>query len=137
MAITRPGAVPEEVRRVAERFERWRAGKQPRERIPPRLWRAAAELCRTYSLRRTGRWLRLNYTDLQNHAGRHPRPRRTKPAFVELGLPAGVIAGTSSAQYVVELAGRGDGAQRIHVSGASVSEVAALARALSPAGGGN
>jgi hypothetical protein len=38
----------------------------------------------------------------------------------------------SSAEYVVEVAGGEDGAQRIHVRGASVSEVAALARALRP-----
>jgi len=36
----------------------------------------------------------------------------------------------SSAEYVVEVPSRGDVAQRIHVRGASVSEVAALARAL-------
>ena len=138
MVKTRPEVVPAEVRGVAERFERWRAGKQVGERIPPRLWRAAVKLSRTYSLYRTGRWLRLNDTNLRDHADQrlsagHPK----KPAFVELSLPAEAAAGTSSAEYVVELAVQGNGAQRIHVRGASVSEVAALTRALSAVGGGN
>ncbi len=58
------------------------------------------------------------------------RPSEPKPAFVEWGLPAGIAAAASSAEYVVELAGRGEGPQRIHVRGASVAEVAALARTL-------
>ncbi|MFH1438074.1 MAG: hypothetical protein ABIJ56_20365 [Pseudomonadota bacterium] len=43
----------------------------------------------------------------------------------------------STAEYVVELSGQGDGAQRIHVRGANVSEVAALARALCADGSGS
>ena len=131
MVKARPEVVPAEVRGVAERFARWRTGKQAGERIPPRLWRAAVKLSRTYSLHRTGRWLRLNDTNLREHADQRLRARHPKkPAFVELSLPAEVATGTSSAEYVVELAGQGNGAQRIHVRGGSVSEVAALARAL-------
>jgi hypothetical protein len=115
---------------VEEQFEHWRAGKQSRERIPPKLWRAAAKLCGTYSVHRVSRWLRLHYTALQERAGKGVKAHRSepKPTFVEWGLPAGMLASASSAEYVVEAAG--DGAQRIHVRGAGPTEVAALVRAL-------
>lgn len=138
MAKTRQRGVPAEVRRVQEQFERWRAGKQGQERIPARLWEAAANLCGTHGIHRVSRWLRLNRTTLQKRAGKRSIPRscRPEPSFVEWRLPAGIIPGASSAEYVVEVAGRGNGAQRIHVRGASVAEVAALARALRAEGKG-
>jgi hypothetical protein len=124
--------VPVGIRRVQEQFERWRAGKQSRERIPPSLWAAAVKLCGTSSVHRVARWLHLNPTALQARASGRVKACRSepKPAFVEWGLPAGIFAGASSAEYVVEVAGREDGPQRIHVRGASVAEVAALAGAL-------
>lgn len=130
MASTRRKDVPAEVRRVVEQFDLWRAGKQGRERIPARLWEAAAKLCGIHSLHRVARWLGLNHTALRDRAGRlsGARPSRPKPAFVEWSLPAGVLPRVSSAEYVFEMGG--GGAQRIHVRGASVGEVAALARAL-------
>ena len=130
MASKRPEAVPAEVRRMQEQFEHWRAGKQARERIPLRLWEAAAKLCKAHSIHRVSRWLHLNHTALQGRAGGRLGPRRPKRAFVEWGLPTGIVPVTSSAEYVVEVSGLADGAQRIHVRGASVLEVAALAKAL-------
>ncbi len=137
MGRTKPEIVPWEVRRVRKQFECWRVGKRGRERIPARLWMGAAKLCGAYSIRRVARWLRLNYTALQGQAGRRSRTRRRqpKPTFVEWRPPAGGLHG-STAEYVVELSGREDGAQRIHVRGASVSEVAALARACARTGEG-
>jgi len=130
MASTKREDVPAEVRGVVERFERWRAGRQGRERIPARLWDAAAKLCGAHSLHRVARWVGLNHTALRDRAGRRSgaRPSRPKPAFVEWSLPAGVLPQASSAEYVVEVGGHG--AQRIHVRGASVGEVAELALAL-------
>jgi len=132
MARARLEGVPAKVRRVGEQFARWRAGKQDQERIPARLWEAAVKLCGTYSVHRVSRWLRINHTSLQKQAGRRveARPSPAKAAFVELSLPAGIAAGASSAEYVVEVPARGDGTQRICVRGAGVAEVAALALAL-------
>ncbi len=132
MARTRPEVLPAEVRRVKERFKCWRVDRQGRKRIPPKLWEAAAKLCETYSIHQVSRWLRLNHTALQKRAGRRSslRSYRPKPAFVEWSLPPGILTGVSSAEYVVEVVGRGDGAQRIHMRGVSVPEVVALAKAL-------
>jgi hypothetical protein len=136
MKATRPKDVPAEVRREQKQFKRWRAGKRGSRRIPPGLWEAAAKLCETYSVHRVSRWLHLNHTALQKRAGKQPGPRscRPKPNFVEWSLPAGSLPGVSSVEYVVEVPGRRDVAQCIHVRGASVSEVAALVRALGAEG---
>ena len=117
---------------------RWRANKAAAEPIPERLWGAAVQLCRTHGVSRLSRWLRLHHTTLQKRAGKRSAPRSCRPKlnFVECRLPAGSLPGVSSAEYVVELPGRGDVAQHIHVRGASVSEVAALARALRADGSG-
>lgn len=145
-----------EVHDVQKAFERWRSGKKHgREPIPPKLWRMAAALCGTYSLNRVARRLGLDYTALKaevlerspdfrrpsaSRLGGRSRPRRrkpaatTRPAFVELA-PAGITAGPSSAEYVVEAPDRRNGTPRIHVRGASVLEVATLVRALRIRGG--
>jgi hypothetical protein len=131
---TKHDGMPARVRGVEEQFARWRAGKQRRERIPRRLWAAAARLCGAYSVHRVSRWLRLNHTALQSEANKRRRRKclHPRPAFVECRLPAGIIPGPTSAEYVVELDGR---VPRIHVRGASVAEVAALVGALGGPGG--
>ena len=129
--------VPAEVRRLQGRFGRWRtnkgAGPEP---IPAKLWEAAVKLCRTHGVSRVSRWLRLHHTTLKKRLGRRSSPSyvRPQPRFVEWRLPAGGLPESSAAEYVVEVPSAGDAAQRIHVRGASVAEVVALARALSAAG---
>ena len=127
----RTEGVPAKVRRVEKHFALWRGVKQGQERIPAKLWRMAVKLCRSYSVHRVSRWLRINHTSLQARARRRPSPRPLprKPAFVEWSLPAG-IAAAATAEYIVEVPVRSDAAQRVHVRGAGVAEVAALARAL-------
>lgn len=141
MATIKSQIDSEEVRRAQEQFERWRSGKEGRERIPPKLWGLAAQLCETYSLHRVARSLRLNDTALKVEFDRrfHQRGRRTaapaRPAFVECSLPVGMVPGNSSVEYVVEMPDRRFGMPRIVVRGASALEVAALVRALRKGGG--
>jgi len=125
--------MPADVQKLQERFARWRENKEAAaEPIPARLWEAAVKLCRTYRVSQLSRWLRLHHTTLQKRASRRSSPRssRLRPNFVEWNLPAGNSAGVSSAEYVVEAPVGEDATQRVHVRGASVSEVAALALAL-------
>jgi hypothetical protein len=137
-----------EVREVRECFQRWRSNKkQGREPIPSKLWGMAAELCKTCSINRVARHLGLNHAALKAEVNRCLRGRHPKQAFVELTrdqVSTGIISGSSSArattalaptqvpgvEYVVEAPVHKDGTPRIHVRGASVSEVAALVRAL-------
>jgi hypothetical protein len=125
--------VPADVQRLQGRFGRWRASKGAGpEPIPAKLWEAAVKLSGTRGVSRVSRWLRLHHTTLKKRLGRSTtrRSARPQPRFVEWRLPAGGLAGSSSAEYVMEVPSAEDGAQRIHVRGASISEVAALARAL-------
>jgi uncharacterized OsmC-like protein len=120
------------VRVVQDAFEHWRSGKKHgREAIPPKLWRMAAALCETYSVNRVARCMGLNHTALKIEVDKRVHQHRHSPAFVELtseNLPAEIIPGHSSAEYVVEVVDPGK--PRVHVRGASVLEVAALVRAL-------
>lgn len=127
--------MPAAVRRVNKQFDQWRAGKQRKERIPPGLWRAAAKLCETSSIHRVSRWLRLNHTSLQDRVGRRRRSggSTSRPTFVEWNLPGGIVPGSVTAEYVVEMKGR---VPRIHARGVSATEMAALVNALSGQGGG-
>jgi hypothetical protein len=129
----RPEGVPADVRRLQEQFGRWRANKGAgRESIPPKLWEAAVELSRTHGVSRVSGWLRLHYTALKKRLGKSSFPRsvRPQPRFIEWRLPAEDLPESSAAEYVVEVPPAGDATQRIHVRGASIAEVAALARAL-------
>lgn len=128
--------MPARVRRVEEKFRRWRDGKDEKDRIPERLWQAAAGLCERHSVHKVSRRLHLNHTTLQKRAAKRRRSaRRATPRFVEWRLPVGPAAGSAPAvEYVVELDGRS--ARRISVRGAGASEVAALVSALGgPANG--
>jgi len=126
---TKRSGMPAQVSRVEERFRRWRNGKNEAERIPESLWQAAARLCGHHSVHRVSHWLRLNHTSLQKRAAERRRgARRASPRFVEWRLPAGIVAGAPSAEYLVEL--DGGSARRVSVRGAGAAEVAALVRAL-------
>lgn len=118
---------PAEVRKAQQLFERWRATKKGRERIPLELWKSAVDLCKSHSAHRVAKWLGLNITALKERAS---RPLSSKPAFVPLSLPAGIIPGVSQAEYVVEVPCRGNRAGRVHVRGAGAADVAALAKTL-------
>jgi len=129
-----------EVREAQAAFERWRSSKkQGREPIPPKLWRMSARLCETYSINRVARCLGLNYTALKVEVNRRLHRHHSKigrsgdPAFVELppgSVPTGILQESSAVEYIVEAPDSHDGTPRIHIRGASVSEVAALVRAL-------
>ena len=57
---------------VQRLFAEWRVNKQKGERIPPRLWKAAASLAGRYSVHRIARALRLNFVELRDHIrGKH------------------------------------------------------------------
>lgn len=121
--------MPAQVRRVEERFRRWRDGKATTERIPERPWQAAAKICGKHSVHKVSRWLRVNHTSLQERASEHRRAiRRPAPRFVEWRLPAGLAAAAPQPEYVVEL--DGGSARRVSVRGASAAEVAALVSVL-------
>ena len=119
---------------VRARFQTWRKAKSGREKIPPRLWSAAAALCERHGVNAVSRWLRLNHSALRDQCrtAARPKPKKAPPAFVEWvsAAPAVVPSPHLTAEYVVEVdPGQGPGV-RVRARGAAVADVAALARLL-------
>jgi len=114
----------EEARR---RFEEWRNNRSGKARIPAELWSAAVEVARREGIKRTARQLHVAWDDLKRRMetqGGVPRPP-SSPAFVELVSPPV----PSVPECTLEVEGH-RGKLRIHLKGASASDLATLSRAL-------
>lgn len=121
---------------VLDRFETWRKAKKGRERIPPRLWSAAAALCQRHGVNLVSQWLRVNHTALRDRFRTAARPKRktAAPTFVECAPGAAPVFAPSpipaTAEYVVEVDQEQGPCVRVRARGAAVADVAALARLL-------
>jgi hypothetical protein len=91
MMATR-AAVPMGMRRVFQRFERWRKSHTGRLPIPEHLWASAAELAREHGVFPTAKVLRLDYGKLKRmaeSAGPMECSATAPTSFVELVAPLG------------------------------------------------
>jgi hypothetical protein len=104
---------------VSAMFEQWRDNRKKREPIPPRLWQAAACLCKTQPITRVCRHLRLSFVCLKQHMN-EAKPSSEK--FVELSL------GGLSGEWRLEC-DRPDGS-RLKLSGLQAAPVEAALRAF-------
>ena len=112
---------------VKGRFKEWRTIRRGKARIPAELWSAAAEVARKEGINRTARELHVAWDDLKRRiATTDEVPRQSgSPAFVELVAPPM----QSVPECILEVEGR-HGKLRIHLKGASASDLATLSRAL-------
>ena len=133
--------VSNNLRKVYQRFQRWRRSHTGRLPIPEPLWAAAAELAREHGIFPTAKALHLEYGKLKERAeavgpvakGRvakapvavPPRARRAPPAFVELIAPRP----GSFPECLVEREGP-RGRMRVQFKGMATAEPVALSRAL-------
>ena len=85
--------------RIRQRFVRWRQDREPRARIPERLWTAAIERARASGLNRTARALHLDYYSLKNRleAGSDRKTQRRRSASGQR------VGGRSTRQAFVEV----------------------------------
>jgi hypothetical protein len=136
---TEPPDIPHGMRRIYRRFAHWRSAHPGvRLPIPPRLWKAAAEVAREHGVCRTAQVLRLEYGKLKQRvesgsaaakvAGR--RSRRAKsaaaaPAFMELVGPSAI----GLSECLIELEGP-HGKMRVQWKGTTAPDLAGLSRAL-------
>ena len=68
------------IERVKEAFTQWRSNRSKKvEPIPPHLWQAAADLCKTHRISHVCRHLRLSPANLKKHL-----PAKPPLAFLEL-----------------------------------------------------
>ena len=82
--------LPPQLHRLTQRLKAWRSKRQPGQRIPEALWKAAGGLARLHGVNPTASALGLSYYDLQGRmtAGvGSTQSRATGPTFVELPAP--------------------------------------------------
>jgi hypothetical protein len=124
--------LPDGMRRIYRRFERWRSSHQNRLPIPPALWASAAAAAREHGVFRTATILRLEYVKLKRLAeSATPVKRRAaSPAeFLELVAPQVAPAGSGLTECVIELEGP-RGKMRVQWKGAAAPDLAGLSRSL-------
>jgi hypothetical protein len=134
--------IPNSMRKVHRRFERWRSAHTGRLPIPGPLWAAAVELARKHGVFQTAKALRLEYGKLKrlvesagpvtkgrvakaSTAGLRRARSNTPPAFVEfMTSQAGGLS-----ECLIELEGR-RGKMRIQWKGTTAPDLGGLSRAL-------
>jgi hypothetical protein len=120
-----PANVPTPLSLARRQFDQWRHRQQGRKRLPRELWSNAVALAREHGINKTARILGLKYDSLKKHFAAAP-PEASGPAeFIEL-LPRTMVP--SSIECVIELEDSHGGKMRMHVKGASIADLASLAR---------
>jgi hypothetical protein len=123
--------VPTPLSIARRRFDQWRDAQQGRKRLPEALWSKAVALAREHGLNKTARTLGLKYDSLRKHLEAAPpgasNPGRARPEFLEL-LPREMMP--PSIECTIELEDDRGGKMRMHVKGASMADLASLARGL-------
>jgi hypothetical protein len=121
-----------ELEQLQRRFEEYRSVRPTRGRLPPALWKEAAEAARRYGLNPVAQTLHLDYARLKKRmvttASRDAskRTKETRPAadFLELIQPA-----TSTTQDChIEVETRHGAKLRAELKGIATNDLAALIR---------
>jgi hypothetical protein len=146
---------PARLEGIRQRFDRWRATREGRSRIPERLWASAVEAACRYGVGQVSRVLRLDYYSLKKRVetsgrsgesaavGGPGRAAESQPVadFIELAaadsppLPATTLScirrpSPDGPECLVELEDPRGAKMRIHLKGASAPDLAALSRSF-------
>jgi len=129
MGTRHTGNVPARLEVVRRRFERWRATRRGRARIPDALWASAALVADTFGISRTAQALRVNPSRLKKHLAQklasEPELEGT-PRFVELGP----FSPNGPCECLLELEAGNGAKMRIELKGIAAPDLAALSRGL-------
>ena len=99
---------------VQEQFTIWRETRKKKQRIPPRLWKAAVSLSSEHPLSIISNTLRINYTDLRRRVLIRNSTTAQAPdcTFIELDASKG----TDPVSYTIELEDRFGSRMKINCS---------------------
>ena len=126
-----PANVPTPLSIARRQLDQWRKQQSGRKRLPRELWSNAVALARKHGINRTARTLGLKYDSLKKHLEaalpESSGPGTAGPEFLEL-LPRTMMP--SSLECMIELEDGSGGKMRMHVKGASMADLASLARGL-------
>ena len=126
MVHARPISLPLDLASVCERFEKWRATRVGRSRIPASLWDHAVTLAKTHGVYRVSKTLRVSYHGLKSRvaAAAVPPPQEESISpFVELDLSRSF----SPEECIIELEERDGSKMTIRLKGSSSVDVIELA----------
>ena len=124
----------DELPRLKQRFDQWRAGRRAGERIPPELWAGAVTAAVEHGAYRVSAELHLDYGVLKRRAGlagSKTPASELAPRFVELFAPT--MPATPSAshpQCVVELGNAHGAKMRVELNGNGLSGLSVLCSAF-------
>jgi hypothetical protein len=85
--------LPVSVERVRSQFEEWRGRKKGRERIPERLWDAAATAARRHGVHAVSRALRVEHSRLRQRVEKAGSDASAASGFIELERERGTGVG--------------------------------------------
>ena len=130
MSTKHPANIPIALSTARRQFDHWRS-QQPnkRTRLPKELWQQAVALAREHGLNKTARALNVKYYSLKKHLDETGAdafvPAKPTPDFIEL-LPDTMTLG--GVECMIEWAEGHNATVRMHIKGAGLSELTALAR---------
>lgn len=131
MSGRKRGKLPEDLQRVQERFQTWRAGRKAGDRIPLPLWRQAVKIAQKHGVSRTATALKLDYYGLKRRLASATTPERPtareEPSadtpFVELPVPAAFHG-----ECLIEFEDGTGSCLRVHLKGHQVPDLLALSQ---------
>lgn len=116
--------VPGPLVQLMKRFESWRKSRPVGQRIPEKLWKAAARVAAEHGVNRTARALNLDYYSLKQRVD--DTSLRTAPRFVE--LPSSPMSTMNAC--VIELEDAHGSRMRFELNGPSTPDVLELSRSF-------
>ena len=130
MGTRHTGNLPARLEGVRRRFERWRATRKGRTRIPDALWASAALVADRFGISRTAQVLRVNPSRLKKRLAQKLAANvpelEGEPRFIELGP----FSPNGSCECLLELEAGNGAKMRIEVKGIAAPDLAALSRGL-------
>jgi hypothetical protein len=117
---------------LATRFEEWRNNPKKSKRIPQKLWQAAVDLSKEYSINYVSKALRLSYTDLKKRVEAENKEdlplikRQPDMKFIELGPEKP----SSIPQCTIEMENGSGAKMKIHLHGGTDPDLYELSRAF-------
>ena len=115
-----------QIDRLRMRFEAWRSRRQPRTRIPERLWESAVQAAKEYGLNKTAKTLRLDYYTLKQKLEISSGIQAPAPTFLELSP----TATGSTAECIIECENQNGSKMRIQIKGMNAVDLNVLSSAF-------
>jgi len=132
MSTKQSASIPIALSQARHQLDLWRS-QQPhkRTRLPKEFWQQAVTLAKEHGLNKTARALNVKYYSLKKHLDHADAAAsvrsKTEPRFIEL-MPGTMTPG--GVECTIEWAEGHNATVRMHIKGAGLSELMALAGVL-------